>query len=207
MTRAKQIWVLAGGNGAGKSTFYKQFLEQRGVRLVNADLIATIIEPERSESVGYEAAGLAEIIRERLLHEGVSFCFETVFSHPSKIDFMANAKGRGYEVILVYIHLDTPGLNEARVRQRVSEGGHSVPVEKIYSRLPRTVRHIAAALPLVDEARILNNSLRDDPFRPMAIVKKGRLAWSADPLPDWAEEILKNIPGKSQVALEPISPE
>jgi len=194
MTPSKQIWVLAGGNGAGKSTFYRQFLEQRGVKLVGADLIAKIINPEGPESVGYEAAALADTIRERLLEQGVSFCFETVFSHPSKIDFIASAKGWGYTVILVYIHLDTPGLNEARVRQRVSEGGHSVPVEKIYGRLPRTIRHIAAALPLVDEARILNNSLRDDPFRPVAVVKKGLRAWSADRLPGWAEQLLENIP-------------
>lgn len=195
MTRAKQIWVLAGGNGAGKSTFYRQFLERRGVRLVNADLIARVIDPAKPESVGYEAAGLAQVIRERLLQEGVSFCFETVFSHPSKIDFIADAKGSGYEAILVCIHLDTPGLNEARVSQRVSEGGHGVPAEKIRSRLPRTLKHIAAALPLVDEARILNNSLRDDPFRLVAIVRKGRRVWvSPDPLQDWAAQVMKDIP-------------
>lgn len=193
MIKPKQIWLLAGGNGAGKSTFYRQFLGPRGVKLVNADLIARIIAPERPESVSYEAASIAEIIRERLLREGISFCFETVFSHPSKIDFIATAKGLGYTVILVYIHLDTPGLNEARVKQRVSEGGHTVPAEKIHSRLPRAMKNISTALPLVDQARILDNSLRNDPFRLIAIVKKGRCTWSCNPLPDWAAHILKDI--------------
>ena len=103
------------------------------------DLIARIISPENPESVGYEAAGLAETIRERLLREGFSFCFETVFSNRLKIDFIADAKARGYAVIFVHIHLDTPELNDARVRQRVSEGGHDVPAEKIYSRIPRVL--------------------------------------------------------------------
>ena len=49
--------------------------------------------------------------------------FETVFSHPSKIDFLAQAKSLGYEVVLVYIHLTNDELNQARVAQRVSEGG------------------------------------------------------------------------------------
>jgi predicted ABC-type ATPase len=194
MTPPRQIWVLAGGNGAGKSTFYHHFLKPRGMLLVNADLIARIINPERPESVGYEAAGVADVIRERLLREGVSFCFETVFSHPSKIDFIADAKARGYEVILLCIHLEPPALNEARVQQRVSEGGHGVPSEKISTRLPRTLQNIATALPLADEARILDNSLRGDPFRPVAVVKRGRRAWTGDPLPEWARLMLKDIP-------------
>jgi predicted ABC-type ATPase len=194
MSRSRQIWLLAGGNGAGKSTFYTKFLEPRGVKLVNADLIAKIIAPEHPESISYEAATLAEKIRERLLEEGASFCFETVFSHPSKIDFIAEAKGLGYEVILVYIHLDPPGLNEARVQQRVLEGGHSVPAEKIRTRLPRVMDNIAAVIPLTDEAVFLDNSLRHDPFRQVARVVKGRCAWAVDPLPDWAKGLLKELP-------------
>ncbi len=115
-----------------------------------------------------------------MLAQCVSFCFETVFSPPSKIDFIAAAKGLGYTVVLVCIHLNTPGLNEARVSQRVSEEGHSVPIEKIHTRLPRTLKRISTALPLADDARLLNNSFRDDPFRLVAIVKKGRRKWTCD---------------------------
>lgn len=187
---ARQVWVLAGGNGAGKSTFYQVALAPKGVKLVNADTIAKIINPERPEAVSYQAAGIAEKIRTALLRQGTSFCFETVFSHPSKIDFIAAAKGLGYEVILVYIHLQSAQLNEARVRQRVIEGGHDVPAEKIHGRIPRTVQYVAAALPLVDEARLLDNSLGADPFRQVAIVRKGVCVWAAEPLPAWARQIL-----------------
>ncbi len=187
----KQVWVLAGGNGAGKSTFYQVALAPKGVKLVNADTIAKIISPERPEAVSYQAAGIAEKIRTALLRQGTSFCFETVFSHPSKIDFIATAKGLGYQVVLVYIHLESAQLNEARVRQRVSEGGHSVPAEKIHSRVPRTVQNVAAALPLVDEARLLDNSRRDDPFRQVAIVRQGACVWAAEPLPAWARQMLR----------------
>jgi predicted ABC-type ATPase len=189
MTR-RQIWVLTGGNGAGKSTFYSMALAPRGVKLVNADVIAKIINPDHPERVSYEAAGIAERIREALLHQGTCFCFETVFSHPAKIDFIATAKAMGYEVILVYIHLESPGLNEARVRQRVTQGGHDVPNEKIHSRLPRTRKHVKKAMALVDEARLLDNSYRDDPFRQVAVVKKGRCVCKSDPLPGWAWEIV-----------------
>ena len=171
MTVSKQLWVLAGGNGAGKTTFYNLFLAPKGIKLVNADIIAQAISPENSDKVSYEAANVAEQIREELLQKGVSFCFETVFSHVSKIDFVANAKAQGYEIILVYIHLDTSELNEARVHQRITEGGHNVPVDKIHSRIPRTMQHIGAVLPLVNEARLLDNSYRNNPFQQVACVK------------------------------------
>jgi predicted ABC-type ATPase len=187
---AKQLWVLAGGNGAGKSTFYQLALAPKGMKLINADTIAKAIQPGHPESVSYEAAGIAEKIRIALLHQGASFCFETVFSHPSKIDFIAKAKSLGYEVILVYIHLATLQLNEARVHQRVSEGGHRVPAEKIHSRIPRTIEHIAAVLPLVDEARLLDNSLRDDPFQQVCVFRRGVCVWTAAPAPAWLKQIV-----------------
>jgi len=187
----KQIWILAGGNGAGKSTFYDIALAPHGVKLINADLIAKVINPDAPEAVSYEAAGLAEKIRSALLQQGTSFCFETVFSHPSKIDFIAKAKALGYEVILVYIHLASPQLNEARVHQRVSEGGHNVPPEKIHSRIPRTIQHIKTIIPLVDEARLLDNSSLGNPFQQVAVAKKGECVRNIEPLPGWARHILQ----------------
>ena len=194
MTMSKQLWALAGGNGAGKTTFYRLFLAPLGIKLLNADMAAAAIDPESPERAGYAAAHLVNRLGDDLLDQGVSFCFETVFSHESKIDFVARAKSLGYKIILVYIQLDTPALNEARVHQRVAEGGHNVPPEKTRSRIPRTMKHIAAVLPLVDEARLLNNSLRDNPYRQVAVVKRGRRIKAVDPLPTWAAEILSDIP-------------
>ena len=126
---------------------------------------------------------MADKIREDLISQGVSFCFETVFSHESKIDFIAQAKANGYKIILVYIHLFDSSLNEARVKQRVAEGGHDVQTEKIHARIPRTMKHIKIALSIVDEARILDNSSKDDPFRQIIVMKAGNYVAKVDPLP------------------------
>ncbi len=190
MANPRQLWVLAGGNGAGKSTFYKLHLAKYGIKFVNADLIAEEIGSENLEELSYHAAILATRIREELITQGVSFCFETVFSHESKIDFVAQAKAYGYKIILVYIHLIDSSLNEARVKQRVSEGGHSVPTEKIHSRIPRSMKHIKTALSLVDEARILDNSSKDDPFRQIIVMKSGNYEVKKNPLPEWAKDFL-----------------
>ena len=162
----KQLWILAGGNGVGKSTFYDRYLKKHGILFVNADLIAD---------------------------EEQSFCFETVFSHVSKIDFVGEAKARGYFVILVYIHLNLPELNLARVFQRVKDGGHDVPKDKIVSRIPRTVENVTKVLMLADEARLLDNSFSEDPFRQVAKIKAGLLTEKADALPRWAKEMLKDF--------------
>ncbi|WP_163338312.1 zeta toxin family protein [Desulfopila sp. IMCC35008] len=190
MTNPRQLWVLAGGNGAGKSTFYNLYLARYGIRFVNADLIAQDLDTKNQEAISYQAATLAAKIREDLLSQGISFCFETVFSHPSKIDFLAQAKANGYQITLVYIHLVDSSLNEARVRQRVSEGGHSVPPEKIHSRIPRTLQHVKTALSLVEEARIMDNSSRDNPFQQIIVMKSGTFELKTNPLPEWAKDLL-----------------
>ena len=148
MKRKKQLWVLAGGNGAGKSTFYHTRLAPTGMPFVNADILAKQIYPQAPELHSYDAAMIAAQMRLQLLQEGESFCFETVFSHPSKIDFVAEAKAMDYEVILVFIHLHIVSLNQARIAQRVFEGGHNVPNEKIINRIPRTLKLIKKTLPL-----------------------------------------------------------
>lgn len=185
-----QLWLLAGGNGAGRSTFYARFLEPAGIAFVNADLLARVIAPERAEVVSYDAARLAERIRERLLAASRSFCFETVFSHVSKVDFLARAKAANYRVVLVYIHLVAPQLHLARVGQRVSEGGHAVPDDKVLSRLPRTLANVRRALPLCDELHLLDNSSAEDPFQRVASLVDGQLQRHIEPSPSWAWSLL-----------------
>jgi len=190
MSGEKQLWVLAGGNGAGKSTFYHQYLSKYGIKFVNADLIAMTMDTDHPERLSYEAATLATEMRENMIAQGESFCFETVFSHESKIDFIAVAKAHGYTVILVYIHLNDPSLNEARVYQRTLEGGHNVPAEKIRSRIPRTMKNIKTALPLVDEAWLLDNSSGQNRFQQVAILKSGYCEKKVNPLPAWVIDLL-----------------
>ncbi len=185
MKKTKQLWVLAGGNGAGKSTFYQTRLESSGLPFINADILAKQLFPDQPESHSYEAAKIAETMRSKLLQQGFSFCFETVFSHPSKIDFLAQAKALDYEVVLVFIHLDNPMLNQARVVQRVSEGGHSVPEDKIHSRIPRVLENIKKTLPLCDTVYLLDNSRLDDPFRQIIQIHRGVISIKTDVLPDW----------------------
>ena len=171
------------------------------------------------EQASYDAARLAWRLAHELLDQGVSFCFETVFSHPSKIDFTARAKALGYEVVLVFIHLDDPALNLARIctgfaeatarnrprklrnrrrfagiiekiAQRVVEGGHTVPEEKVATRIGRTLVNIGQALPIADEVHLLDNSSHEDPFRLVGVLKNGVVEMDGSTAPSWALELL-----------------
>ena len=187
----KRLWIIAGGNGAGKTTFYELRLKHLGIPFVNADMIAKKVFPEDPEGSSYRAAKIAEILRFEHIRAGNSFCFETVFSHPSRIDFLAEAKALGYRINLVVIHVSSPALNIARVARRVVEGGHNVPNEKVETRIPRMLNNIKQAIPLCDLVKILDNSNTDGPYRPVLTITNGKMQKFIDPLPDWADDLIR----------------
>ena len=190
VTTQPELWLLVGGNGAGKTTFYERFLARRKIPLVNADNIARSVWPDAPEKHSYEAALIAERERFRLLEERQSFCFETVFSHPSKVDFVGAAKAAGFCVRLFYFHLELVSLNKARVASRVKSGGHSVPEAKIESRIPRTLGNIRQCVGLADELHLVDNSSLDQPFLRVAVWERGQWRSCQEELPRWAQDLV-----------------
>jgi predicted ABC-type ATPase len=118
----------------------------------------------------------------------VSFCTETVFSDPqgAKLQYLKQAREAGYYVFLIFIGLDSPELSMARVMQRVEAGGHDVPDEKLLARYKRTMANLQAAIPLVDEAFLFDNSSASEPYRLVATYTQGRLAVRSALRPRWA---------------------
>lgn len=184
-----ELWAIVGGNGAGKTTFFKNFLEPQGIPFINADVIAKELYPENPEAASYDAAELAAKQREQAIKEHQNFCFETVFSHPSKIDLLGQAKAAGYEINLIVIYVAETNINKARVMQRVSEGGHNVPEDKIISRIPRTHENIRIASDLCDCIYIFDNSSFEDPFRKVACKENGALTFFDENIPDWISNL------------------
>jgi predicted ABC-type ATPase len=182
--------VLAGGNGAGKSTFYKLYLKPRGIPFINADEIARSVWPDDAEARSYEAMQLAETARKQALVKQRSFCFETVFSHTSKLEFLLQAKKRGFNIHLYIIHLAMPELNVGRVAQRVHLGGHSVPTDKIISRIPRTLENLQHAISLCDQVLLLDNSQLASPYVRQALYRNNKWVELAVPLESWAREFI-----------------
>ncbi|MGE3260792.1 MAG: zeta toxin family protein [Bacteriovoracia bacterium] len=192
----KQLWILTGGNGSGKSTFFKIMLKPLGVSFVNADMLALTLGEPITDEKSRQAQKMALALFHEKISKGDNFCFETVFSHPSKLELIREAQESGYEVTLVYIHLANDSLNQARVYQRVAEGGHNVPADKIKSRIPRTMENVHLALPMVRDAVLYDNSYSESnggAFQEIAQVHQGTVVSSIDPLPAWATEMLAGL--------------
>ncbi len=178
------LHLVAGPNGAGKTTFYERVLgPATRLPFVNADQIARERWPTDPARHAYDAAELAATRRHELILERRSFVAETVFSHPSKLDLIREAKSAGYLVSL-HVLLIPEDLAVARVELRCELGGHDVPEEKIRSRFRRLWRLVRQALGVVDEAELLDNSHAAAPFRRIARYHGGRLVGIDQP-PPW----------------------
>ena len=191
------FYLLAGPNGAGKSTLYRALVLAGTIpaeaEFVNADLyeaehlqhIADLVQ--RSE----QARQWADERRSALLQASQSFVSETVFSHESKLALIQEAQAKGFFVLLLVVALDHPERLLARVSQRVTEGGHHVPPERILARYPRTLAHLTQAVRLADAA-ILYDSAGVSPGTHTAVATcKGD--WTQElvhPMPEWARRVL-----------------
>ena len=191
LDRPVLIW-LAGPNGAGKTTFFEAYLGRLDIPYVNADRIARVlreIDPTASsDDLDRRAFAEAERLRAALVEAHLSFCTETVFSDPvgAKLQVLRQARAHGFAAFLVFIGLDGPALSIARVKQRVLQGGHDVPDEKLRARFPRTLANLRGAISLVDEAFLFDNSSYDEPYRIIAVYQQGHLVSQHPPLPPWA---------------------
>ncbi len=174
--------VLAGPNGAGKTTFFQAHLAAAGLRFVNADLLARELDLEARQ-----AAAAADALRGELLRQRESFITETVFSDPvgAKLAVFTQAMAQGYTVVLLYIGVGSPERSDERVAMRVSQGGHDVPPDRLFSRYPRTLANLRAARPVLSAVLIYDNDDLRQPYRLVARVIRGTLAWQTKDPPAW----------------------
>ncbi len=134
----KEVYIVAGSNGAGKTTFAKEFIKIAGITFLNADEIAKEIDPNDTEG-GKLTAGRVLFKRlENLILSNQSFIIESTLSGLSMKKVIEKLKEVNYKVTLLYIFLDTADLAIDRVKIRVKEGGHNIPEPDIKRRFYRS---------------------------------------------------------------------
>ncbi len=155
------LFVIAGCNGAGKTTLSKNLLpEYLGVKeFVNADEIARGLSPFNAEAVAFTAGRIMlERIRE-LAANGVDFAIETTLASKTYESIFKELKAHNYEIVLLFVYLNSVEEAIDRVKRRVSKGGHNIPKDVIERRYRRGISYlISIYMQLADTVIVFDNS-------------------------------------------------
>ena len=161
MSKLPKLYIIAGCNGAGKTTASFTILpEVLGCKeFINADEIAKGLSPFQPESVAVQAGRIMLARMDELLQKGETFAFETTLATKSYKQKIEWAQANGYEVTLLFFWLDSPNIAKKRVAQRVAEGGHNIPLETIERRYYNGIANLFTIyIDMVDICYIFDNS-------------------------------------------------
>lgn len=157
----KTLFIIAGCNGAGKTTASYTILPKilDCKEFVNADEIAKGLSPFQPESVSIEAGKIMLSRIDTLIKDGKNFAFETTLSSKNYKSKIKEAQRNDYYVCLLFFWLRSEKLAIERVKSRVKEGGHNIEKEIIIRRYYRGIKNLFDVyIPIVDEAIIFDNS-------------------------------------------------
>ncbi|MDX2227780.1 MAG: zeta toxin family protein [Verrucomicrobiae bacterium] len=153
--------IIAGSNGAGKTTFAREFLPREGrmTHFVNADLIAAGLSPLKPELAKITAARLLLHELDRLAAMRMDFAFESTLSGQTYLGRLKRWKTSGDRIEIIFLKLNSTQLAIRRITNRVSQGGHSVPCLDVKRRFHRgwnnftkLYRHLADSWTVYDNS-------------------------------------------------------
>ena len=141
-----------------------------------------VFSPQAVDS--YTVAIVADFFKDQYLKRHLSFSFETVFSHPAKIDILKKAQAAGFRTYMYFVATENPNVNVKRIQQRVKDGGHDVPEEKTIARYYRCLEQVKYALPYLNRAYFFDNSTDQSVFFAEYELGKGFQLYSTL-VPEW----------------------
>jgi predicted ABC-type ATPase len=177
--------VLAGTNGAGKSSIGGAFVRATGGNYFNPDEITQAIRAQRPDLSEEEANSLAWQLNVRRLKLAIAerrtYAFETTLGGNTIPALIAAAVDAGLALHLWYAGLDSPERHLARIAARVARGGHDIPEAKVRERYRSSLINLIALLPRCTELEVYDNSAEQHPDRPpekpkrVLMVRHGRV--------------------------------
>lgn len=203
LAEAPRLYVLAGVNGAGKSSIGGAAFRAFGADYYNPDEAARALHDAKAGLSQTEANGIAWQQGTRLLRramaERLDFAFETTLGANTIPRLLVAAAAQGIEIQVWYAGLASPELHIERVRARVRKGGHDIPEADIRRRYQNSRLNLIHLLPRLAALRVFDNSREADPDvgqapKPSLVLhmEQGRIVGPPDlsPTPVWAKPIV-----------------
>jgi predicted ABC-type ATPase len=201
---APVILVLAGVNGAGKSSLGGALIRDRGLEYFNPDEAARRIRETTDCSIE-DANSLAWNEGKERLEAAIArrsnYAFESTLGGQTIPALLLGAARAGIDVIIWFVGLSSPEQHIARVRARVAAGGHDIPQDVVRRRWDDSRRRLIALMPAVAEIRVFDNSEEGDPVagtipEPRLVLhwRRGRIVSpknkSLSNTPEWAKPVV-----------------
>ena len=198
-----RIYVLAGVNGAGKSSIGGAAFRARGADYYNPDEAARALIAANPGLSQTDANGVAwqqgRKRLERAIAERLDFAFETTLGASTIPRLLADAASQGIAINVWYAGLSSPELHLRRVHARVRKGGHDIPEADIRRRYEHSRLNLIHLLPYLAALRVYDNSREADPAARQAPtptlvlhMKRGKILGPKDlsQTPQWAKPVV-----------------
>ena len=200
---APRIYVLAGVNGAGKSSLGGAAIRELGGEYYNPDEAARSLIAANPKLGQTEANNKAWLLGRSLLEKAIAnrldFAFEATLGANAIPALLRKAAQSGFEVHVWYAGLSSPELHLARVKLRVRKGGHDIPEADIRRRYEHSRLNLIDLLPHLAALRVYDNSADADPGKgqmpePGLVLhmERGKIFNATDlpNTPDWAKPVV-----------------
>lgn len=186
------MYVFAGNNGSGKSTFRSLVIDKLGIEInIDPDAIARRLDPENPELKRLAAGKLVIKTVRECIKEEKSFSIETTLAGKNAINQMNQAKENGYEIIMFFLGLKEVSKNIERVALRVKNGGHHIPTEDILRRHTKSRDNLLQNLDLIDNLLVVDNSNLDGEL--ILETSQGNISFQSNHIPQWVTPIIEKL--------------
>ena len=192
MNERPMMYVFAGNNGSGKSTFRSLLIDKLGIEInIDPDAIARRLDPLNPESKRLAAGRKVLELVSECINERKSFSIETTLSGNNAIKQIKEAKDNGFEVTMFFLGLKDVNKNIERVALRVKNGGHDIPTKDILRRHTRSLENLIQNIEHVDNLLIVDNSNLDGEL--IIETSQGFITYQSNHVPQWVNPIISKL--------------
>jgi predicted ABC-type ATPase len=181
-----RLTVLAGTNGAGKSSIAGAMLREAGGQYFNPDEETRrilIANPGMDEATANALAWRANIEHlQAAIDTGIDYTFETTLGGRTVTGLLLEAAAADLEICVWYCGLDSPELHLERIRSRVAHGGHDIPPDRVRERYTSSQHNLIRLLPHLHHLVVYDNSIDANPVAGHRPAPLKLLEWHAGTL-------------------------